>query len=237
MADNPSVRHGGLPFAEQIDFFRRKAEVGTRGWTDLWRDQHNSQFMVAGAMKADLVADLKKAVDSAIADGTTLQTFRKNFDAIVKKHGWAYKGNRNWRTRVIFETNIRTSYAAGQYRQMTEPTFKKLRPFWKYDHSDFVARPRAHHLAWDGLILSADDPWWDTHYPPNGWGCQCQVEPLTAAAARRQGIGKAPALEPRDVYVPDGRGSRRVVRVPSGIDPGWDYAHGKTPATVQTERR
>ena len=33
-----------------------------------------------------------------VAEGTTLETFRKRFDGIVGKHGWSYKGGRDWRT-------------------------------------------------------------------------------------------------------------------------------------------
>ena len=35
------------------------------------------------------------------------------------------------------------------------------------------ARTRPEHRAWHGLILPIDHPLWDTHYPPNGWGCRC----------------------------------------------------------------
>jgi uncharacterized protein with gpF-like domain len=34
------------------------------------------------------------------------------------------------------------------------------------------------------LILRADDPWWKTHYPPNGWGCQCTVHAVSLQELR-----------------------------------------------------
>jgi len=88
------VTYGTKPFQSQVDFFRRKLNVGTRGWTDIWQGQHDRAFMVAGAMKTDLVEDLHRAVDKAIAQGTTLDAFRKDFDAIVQKYGWGYNGGR-----------------------------------------------------------------------------------------------------------------------------------------------
>ena len=27
----------------------------------------------------------------------------------------------------------------------------------------------------DGIIKPVDDPFWNTNYPPNGWGCRCNV--------------------------------------------------------------
>jgi hypothetical protein len=48
--------------------------------------------MVAG-LRAD-PGDFRVAVEKAIAEGTTLQEFRKDFDAIVATHGWSYKGSR-----------------------------------------------------------------------------------------------------------------------------------------------
>ena len=72
----PSFRHAQLPFREQVDFFRGKLSLPSRTWTTLWQEQHDVAFVVAGATKDALVNDLRAAVDSAIADGTTLKTFR-----------------------------------------------------------------------------------------------------------------------------------------------------------------
>lgn len=34
---------------------------------------------------------------------------------------------------------------------------------------------RPDHAAMDGITLPADDPFWDTNFPPNGWNCRCTV--------------------------------------------------------------
>jgi len=121
------VRYGSLDFAEAIRFFRRKVNVPTRRWADVWREQHDTAFMVAGAYKADLLDDLRQAVDKAIAEGATLRDFRRDFDAIVARHGWAYTGSRGWRSRLIFETNLRASYQAGRWAQVQ--AVKTRRPY------------------------------------------------------------------------------------------------------------
>ena len=181
----PLPLHTQLPFAEQIDFFRSKLDLTTQSWTDIWQEQHDRAFVVAGAAHADLVADLRGAVDKAIADGTTLATFRGDFDAIVAKHGWSHNGGRDRRTRVIYETNLRTSYAAGRYQQMKD--IAERRPYWRYRHSAASEYPRPEHVAWDGIVLRHDDPWWDTHYGPNGWGCKCFVEAINQRDLERLG--------------------------------------------------
>jgi uncharacterized protein with gpF-like domain len=159
-----------LPFDEAIDFFQKKINVPTLKWDDLWKGEHAKGFMVAGAYKDDLLGDFRDAVDKAISQGTTLADFRKDFDAIVQRYGWSYHGSRNWRSELIYSTNIRTAYAAGRYQQQMDPDVLAQRPYWLYKHGDSRV-PRPEHLAWDGLVLPADDPWWNTHYPPNGWGC------------------------------------------------------------------
>jgi hypothetical protein len=223
------VAYGSLPFKEQIAFFRGKQNVLTDAWTDVWEAEHDHAFMVAGANRIDLLADLRGAVDRAIADGTGLEAFRRDFDQIVAKHGWAYNGGRNWRTRVIFETNMRTSYAAGRYAQLQ--ALKSVRPFWRYRHSDAVAHPRPMHLAWNNLVLHADDPWWHTHYPPNGWGCQCTVEALNARDLKRMGKDgpdTAPAIDMQQLVVGKNGPHPRVVETPAGVDPGFGYAPGRS---------
>ncbi|HEY1132681.1 MAG TPA: hypothetical protein VGF12_24950, partial [Roseateles sp.] len=112
-----TVAYGSLPFKQQIAFFRQKTNVLTDSWLDLWEAQHDNGFMVAGANRIDLLADFRQAVRAAIEDGETLAQFRTRFDSIVAKHGWDYNGGRNWRSRVIYETNLRQSYNAGRWHQ------------------------------------------------------------------------------------------------------------------------
>ena len=224
-----SIERVKQPFAKQVEFFRNKLNMTTQAWTDIWHEEHDAAFVVAGAAQADLVEDLRQAVDSAVAEGTTLRKFREAFDGIVERHGWVYKGGRNWRTRVIYDTNVRSSYAAGRYRQMQD--MAEQRPFWRYRHSHASENPRKQHQAWDGMILRHDDPWWRTNYPINGWGCKCYVEALNARDLERlgkSGPDKAPALNMRTVTVGKTGPSPRTVEVPEGIDPGFAYAPGAT---------
>jgi hypothetical protein len=210
----------GLPFEEQLAFFRDKVNVPTRRWTDLWKGQHAKGFMVAGAYKAQLLDDLRAAVDKAIAAGTTLAEFRTDFDALVARHGWSYKGGRAWRSRLIYETNIRTAYMAGRWEQLQDPDVQQAYGFLEYRHGDSIV-PRPQHLAWDGLVLPADDPWWQQHYPPNGWGCKCKVFAATReehAAAAGKGAAPRVAIDAR-------------TGEPEGIDKGWGYNVGEAALT------
>lgn len=214
-----------LPFDEAIKFFRGKVNIPTERWNDLWKDMHARGFMVAGAMKTGLLTDFRGAIDKAISEGTTLQEFRKDFDRTVKTHGWSYKGERGWRTGVIYNTNVRTAYSAGRYKQMTDPDVMQARPYWQYRHGDSI-NPRPEHLSWNGLVLAADDPWWRVHYPPNGWGCKCMVTTLSERELAKKGKSGPDAAPNNGTYEWTDKRTGEVHRVPNGIDPGWDYNVG-----------
>ncbi len=214
-------------FREQIDFFRQKVNLPTASWTAIQHDEHDRAFVVAGAMRDDLLTDFRQAVERAISEGATLADFRKDFDRIVETRGWTYNGGRNWRSRVIYETNLRTSYAAGRWAQIQDG--KANRPFVRYRHNDSVINARPEHKAWDGLVLPADDAWLKSHWPPNGWGCRCYVESLSRDDLAR--LGKAgpdtpPPSNDRDVAVGTRGPNPRVFRTPAGVDPGFGYAPG-----------
>lgn len=212
-----------LPFDEAIRFFRGKLNIKTQVWTDVYAAAHSRAFMVAGAASDALLDDFRREIDKALSEGTTLQDFRKSFDAIVEKHGWDYRGNRNWRTRIIFDTNLRTAYAAGRYAKLTEPETLEAFPYWQYNHSGSL-HPRKEHLSWDGMVLRADDTFWRTNYPPNGWRCGCFVTPVSEGGLRRQGKA-GPDHSPDLVFRAEEVGGR-TVRVPQGVDPGFEYNPG-----------
>lgn len=213
------------PFTEQVNFFRQKENRPTQWWDDILNAEHDRAFIVAGAAKADLLNDLRGAVDKAIAEGKSIQWFRQNFDDIVTKNGWqGWTGSdtlegRDWRTRVIYSTNMRASYAAGRYAQLTDPDLLKNRPFWKYIHSDLVAHPRPLHQSWNGMVLRYDDPFWQTHYPPNGFGCRCRIKAVTSSEYKGH-----PAPDDGTYTKIDRRGVAH--ELPNGVDYGWGYAPG-----------
>lgn len=222
--------YGSLPFREQIEFFRRKLNLPTEGWTDIYNAEHDYAFVVAGANRDDLLADLRRAVESAINDGTTLETFRQEFATIVEKYGWSYNGGFGWRTRVIYDTNLRSSYQAGRYQQLM--SLRESMPFWEYLHDDAVEHPRLVHVGWNGMVLRWDDPWWAYYFPPNGWGCQCTVRGRSQAWMRRNGKSgpdTAPAIVFEDKVIGQrSPGGPRVVSVPQGIDPSFEHIPGRS---------
>ena len=224
------VAPGSLPFQQQIAFLRNKRNVLTDSWVDLWEAQHDNGFMVAGANRVELVADFRDAVRAAVEDGETLESFRKRFDSIVAKNGWDYNGGRNWRSRVIYETNMRQSYNAGRWHQ--EQALKKAMPWKQYKHSDAVMHPRPVHQGWDGMVLPVDHPAWKVIHPMNGWGCQCYTQLLSDRDMKRLGkTGADPSPELKWVDVMVGQrspGGPRLVRTVEGIDPGFAYAPGSS---------
>lgn len=224
-----------VPFQEAIDYQRQKVRLPTRTWRDITGRAHDRAFVVASAMKDALLADLQKAVMAAHTEGIRVEEFAKRFEDIVARHGWTgwtgedTPAGRAWRARVIYETNLRTSQAAGRYAQMTHPDMVRVRPYWQYRHGEHRTPlvPRRQHLAWDGLVLRWDDPFWRTHYPPNGWMCSCGVRPLSRRGLKRlgkEGPDDAPSIETRAVRDPV---TGRINHVPVGIDEGWDHAPGR----------
>jgi len=104
---------------------------------------------------------------------------------------------------------------------------------------------REQHLAWDGLILPKDDPFWNNHFPPNGYGCKCFTRTVSEPKKRRyerEGINVPPATDgsgggilhiktavPPDIYrnyFNERKGT--IERLPKGITPGFNWNQGQT---------
>lgn len=221
---------GTVDFKEMQDFMRQKISLPSNTWTDVLHQAHDRAFVVAGADSVALVEDLRGALHKAINQGGGLEGFRESFDEIIERTGWQYKGGRNWRTRVIYETNLRTAYQAGRLKQMRDPDVIKARPYWKYVHALIrePKQPREEHLAWNGKVFRHDDPIWETIYPPNDWFCSCGVVTLSEAGLRRLGKSApdvAPRLKSRRVKDPT---TGEMVTVPQGLGFGWGYQPGHT---------
>jgi hypothetical protein len=222
-----------LPFQEAIDFLRSKVNLPTRRWDDVTRQGQVRGFTVAGIARDDMLSDFMAALLTARTAGTGFNEFRKSFDEIVDRTGWKFnaKGGtdeerREWRAGIIYRTNMRTSYMAGRWKQLTDPDVLKYRPYLQYVHSRAL-HPRLLHLHWDGLVLATIDPAWRYMFPPNGWGCGCDVKALSERDLKRlgkSGPDEAPDLTPYESVDPST--GYPELRYP-GIDRGWDYNVGE----------
>ncbi len=174
-------RWSQLPFAEAIQFFSSKLNIDTDSWRDITGAEQLAVFMVAGA-KGALLSDIRKEVDAAIEQGITLKEFQANFDQIVAKRGWSYTGNRDWRSNLIWETNLRSAYGNGREEQIQR--VKSRRPFvmWRHGGSD---DPRPTHLANDGKVYRTDER--PTRLP-HGYGCRCVYFSLSQRDMERLGL-------------------------------------------------
>lgn len=190
------------PFEEQLAFFNQKGfAFSPDSWRDLWEAAHSRAFTVAGVTEMDVLADIREALEKAMADGIPFQTFRENLAETLEARGWlAPTGERakvimpdgmvrkrltGWRLRTIFETNTSTSYSVGRYKQLQE--VKDLRPYWVY-MTDEGPNVRDTHAAHHGEVRHADHPFWNAWYPPNGFNCHCYVRSLSARQMNSQGL-------------------------------------------------
>lgn len=226
-----------LPPREALSFFRGKGLRVGFAWQDVWAAEHDVAFTVAKMADVDLLADVRAAVDEALANGETLQTFSKKLTPMLQKAGWwgiqeqidpadgqpqlVQLGSPR-RIETIFRTNLQTAYAAGDWEQIQQNVASM--PYLMYDAVD-DNRTREAHRAWDGLVLRADDPFWNTHRPPNGWNCRCSVIQVGDRQLKRlrKTVEKAPPIETREFVQ---RRTGEVMQVPRGIDPGWAYNPG-----------
>jgi Mu-like prophage fluMu F protein len=129
---------------------------------------------------------------------------------------------------------MQSAYMAGRYAEMTAAA--DTHPYWEY-----VAvndnRTRETHRMIHGRVYAADDPIWDTMYPPLDYRCRCRVRPLS----RSRGEGRvlpSPALETQTVdigsnpYTGEARYAQRTgIRVDGRFiapNAGFNANQGKT---------
>lgn len=224
---------------QAVAFFRDKELLASFAWQDVWRQEHEVAFTVAKMADLDLLSDMRDAVDAAIAEGLTLEQFKARITPTLVKAGWwgvkeqvdPDTGQKQLvqlgsprRLQTIFRTNMMTSYSAGEWQNIVDSADDA--PYLMYDAVD-DNRTRPQHHAWDGTVLRWDDPWWQTHRPPNGYNCRCSVIQLGADDLSLVGKTKPDKAPPVKTREWTNRRTGEVMKVPLGIDPGFDYNPGQ----------
>ena len=63
---------------------------------------------------------------------------------------------------------------------------KQARVLFRYV-SALLPTTRPSHAEKHGIVLPADDPFWNTWYPPNGFNCYCTVQSVSESLLKRRG--------------------------------------------------
>jgi len=92
-----------------------------------------------------------------------------DFQAEVDKMNVKYNGN--W-LRTEYNQAVAASQNAARWTDFEKHS--KTMPFLQYQ-AVMDQNTRAEHAALNGVIKRIDSDFWDKYYPPNGWGCRCEV--------------------------------------------------------------
>ena len=177
---------------EAIAWFRARVPMTPDEYRALEDRARRKAFTVAGVMDLDLLNDTFKALDKAVAEGTTFETFVEEVGPRLEAT-WGKADSS--RLQTIFSTNVQSAYSAGRWRQLTDPDVLAERPVWTYDAVlDGRTSELCKHL--DGTTLPADDPFWETHTPPLHFNCRSGIISLTESQAAERGVTKTPPKAP-----------------------------------------
>ena len=179
------------------EYLKSKKPQAHFDYDEIVHDAHKKAFTVAKMMNLDLLKDTQASLAKAFKEGVGFDEWKNSVKPMLAKKGWLgnikvkdpktgeekeiYVGNR--RLRNIFNTNMRTAYAKARY----ESQMQSLGEYFRYT-AVLDSRTREAHRKLHGKTLPKTDKFWDTNYPPNGWGCRCKVQVLTEAECVARGI-------------------------------------------------
>lgn len=259
-------KRGPVP-AGAIKYFRAKKLKPSFDYRDVHGEEHAIHATVAKATSMDILDTIVLELDRALAEGRTYRDFAKDLTPTLQKLGWwgkqqvkdpvtgetieAQLGSPR-RLKTIYQTNMRTAYAAGQWSRIERT--KKTMPYLLYQLGP-SREHRPEHKSWHNLLLPVDHPFWQTHMPTNGYGCKCHVRQVSKYEAEQLQAKGAPGpdrtqktdpgtglpighidapLSPVQTEAPKidyqdwtNRRTGEVEQIPAGIDPGFAHNPGQ----------
>ncbi len=209
----------GLPsdpakYEEAIAAWRRGDPMPKAQWEKLEDEEREYAFTIAGVAQASIISDAWESIDRAIENGRPFADVKAEMTESLER---SWGGEKPGRIETIFRTNVNGAYNAGRHAIFTAPAVKEARPYWRFDLIDDADLCE---ICQDckGVILAADDPWWEEHLPPLHFRCRCSFAALSKEEAEDEGID----ADGPDVDVDEGFGAPPAEQGDDWADPG-DY--------------
>ena len=233
-----------------IAYLKQKHIAESWDWQDMLDDAHVSAFTIAKSAELDVATDIYQAVLKAAESGQTFSDFKRQLTPVLQQKGWWGKQavpnpdtgelqnvqlGSPYRLKTIYLTNLQSAYMAGRYAEMTAAI--ATHPYWQYVTVN-DGKVREAHRKLHGQVFAADDPVWDTLYPPLDYRCRCRVRPLSHSQGAAL-VQPSPKLENIivDIGTNPATGEERYaqrtgIRLPDGTfaapSAGFNANQGKT---------
>ena len=183
-----------FPNEAAADYIRGKAVADPTHFGNLPPQLKQRAFTVAGIEQLDALRRMRDII-AKLPEGANWDEAKRDLAAEISpfidadaggdaRHHDRLKAGKA-RAEFLLRTHGFQAYAVARHQEQMETI--DVFPYWKYVTVG-DSRVRAAHAALDGKVLRADDPWWQTHYPPWDWGCRCIVEQLDEEDAMAAGV-------------------------------------------------
>ena len=204
MRDKPVAIGFNVPFNEAIASMEKRGIVlPDKYYGELQRIERQLAFSIAGVTSIDKLQNVLNSLTDKLSKGATFQEWQKDIrvqDLDLPRH----------RLDTIYRTNLQATTNRGRWEQFQQT--KNTRKYLMYDAVN-DSRTRPTHKAMDGIIRPIDDPFWQTHYPSNGYRCRCRAISLTEKQANDRSK--------------NGEGLNKPITSNMRPDNGWDYNVGE----------
>jgi len=194
-----------------LRFMLRRQGLTLAQLADLEHTYNAQAVRIITAAENNIEALIRVTLSETTAEGLHIREGKKRLLRAFEVAG--ISPNNSFTTEAIFRTQTNLAYGAGRWQADQDPAIQEI--LWGYKYvtvGDDRVRPE--HVGFEGVTLSKDDPFWQTHWPPNGWGCRCAVISIFDEPDGGE-------VKPPETIIVDGKPVRPE------IDDGFAYNPGK----------
>lgn len=236
--------------AEAVAALKARGDLQiSTNWQDFWHEDHAHAFTVSRLTRLDILQSFHDGLMQSVQGDLSRRDWHKNAKTLLQQTGWWGKNAvtdtatgeqvsttfNPSRLQLIYDINLGQAAAAGQWERLQAA--KRTHPYARYI-TKRDERVREAHRRWDNLVLPVDHPFWQAHWPPNGWRCRCRA---IGVSQREYDRGLTPTGAPMKKDAPEevlrkytNPRTGEITDLPVGIDPGFAYnagvAHGEKTA-------
>lgn len=138
---------------------------------DTLRKMQKDVYHFSGAKNWNQLREMSLLLNNAKGGMKTFEEYYRAVQQIDETYNKIY-------LRSEYENAVASAQMASKWDEIVADA--DTLPYLQYD-AVMDERTRLTHREMHGIVLRWDDDFWQTYYPPNDWGCRCDVRQLDDA--------------------------------------------------------